>query len=206
MSDSGPSGGSVAPSDDSPDLPSRENVPVIQGAQADQGQGSHRPGAVSSSKENQTKKKPQTTSLEKQGSQTKNPTKPLKSLMSFPYPEIFYRWYRECKDFSIFKETIADLGIKGNEKYLNSLVEILHIAADIIRESRANYGDRERYIEIITRKHDAFFLDTPHERPSIAKFDSYLFSWATKIWPRALDLIREYERRRYSVDVKELKP
>ena len=141
------------------------------------------------------------------GSPTKNPTKPLKSLISFPYPEIFFRWYRESKDFSIFKETIADLGIKGNEKYLNSLVEILHIAADIVRESRANYGDRERYIEIITRKHDAFFVDTPHnERPSIVKFDSYFFSWATKIWPRALDLIREYERRRYSVDVKELKP
>ena len=53
-----PSRRSVAPSDDSPDLPSRENVPVIQGAQADKKQDSHRPDAVSSSKENQTKNKP----------------------------------------------------------------------------------------------------------------------------------------------------
>ena len=57
-SDSVPSRASVAPSDDSPDLPSRENVPVIQGAQADKKQDSHRPDAVSSSKENQTKNKP----------------------------------------------------------------------------------------------------------------------------------------------------
>ena len=199
-SDSVPSRGSVAPSDDSPDLPSRENVPVIRGAQVDKKQGSHRPEAVSSSKENQAKNKPQT--MEKQGSQTKNPTKPLKSLMTFPYPEIFFRWYREGKEFSIFKEAIADLGIKGTEKYLNCLVEVLHIAADLVRDYRANSSNRERYIVNITQKHEDFFVDTPpNERPSIAKFDNYLFSWAVKVWPRALELIREHERKRYSVDV-----
>ena len=201
-SDSVPSRGSVAPSDGSPDLPSRENVPVIQGAQADKKQDSHRPDAVSSSKENQTKNKPQT--MEKQDSQTKDPTKPLKSLMTFPYPEIFFRWYLDGINVSIFKEAITDLGIKGTEKYLNCLVEVLHIAADLVRENSANSYDGERYLELITRKHDAFFVDTPHnERPSIAKFDNYLYSWATKIWPRTLDLIREHERRRYSVEVKE---
>ena len=142
--------------------------------------------------------------MEKQDSQTKDPTKPLKSLMTFPYPEIFFRWYRDGINFSIFKEAITDLGIKGTEKYLNCLVEVLHIAADLVRENSANSYDGERYLELITRKHDAFFVDTPHnERPSIAKFDNYLYSWATKIWPRALDLIREHERRRYAVEVKE---
>ena len=39
------------------------------------------------------------------------------------------------------------------------------------------YQNIERYLELITRKHDAFFVDTPHnERPSIAKFDNYLYS------------------------------
>ena len=201
-SDSVPSRASVAPSDDSPDLPSRENVPVIRGAQEDMKQGSHRPEAVSSSKENQTKNKPQT--MKKQGSQTKNPTKSFKSLLTFPYPEIFFRWYRDGKDSSIFKKAIVDLGIKGTEKYLNCLVEVLHIAADLVRDNQANSYDGERYLERITSKHEDFFVDTPpNERPSIVKFDNYLYSWAIKVWPRALELIREYERRRYSVDVKE---
>ena len=142
--------------------------------------------------------------MKKQGSQTKNPTKPFKSLLTFPYPEIFFRWYQDGKDSSIFKKAIVDLGIKGTEKYLNCLVEVLHIAADLVRENQANSYDGERYLEHITSKHEDFFVDTPpNERPSIAKFDNYLYSWAIKIWPRALELIREYERRRYSVDVKE---
>ena len=204
-SDSVPSRRSVAPSDDSPDLPSRENVPAIQGAQADEKQDSHKPEAVSSSKENQTNSKPQT--MGKQGSQTKYSTVPLRSLMNFPYPEIFYRWYRESNDFDIFKEAIDDLGIKGTEKYLNSLVEILHIAADLIREHHATSRDQERFKESITNNRNLFFCDTPpNERPSISKFDSYLFSWGVKVWPHALDLIKKYERRRNLVDVKEVQP
>ena len=142
--------------------------------------------------------------MEKQDSQTKDPTKPLKSLMTFPYPEIFFRWYRDGINFSIFKEAITDLGIKGTEKYLNCLVEVLHIAVDLVRDNQANSYDGERYLERITSKHEDFFVDTPpNERRSIVKFDNYLYSWAIKVWPRALELIREYERRRYSVDAKE---
>ena len=62
---------------------------------------------------------------------------------------------------SIFKEAIVDLGIKGTEKYLNCLVEVLHIAADLVRENQANSYDGERYLEHITRKHEDFFVDTP---------------------------------------------
>ena len=109
-------------------------------------------------------------------------------------PEIFHRWYRQCDEVNIFRETIAELGIKGNEKYINSLVRILTIANDVIRESRANHGDRKRYIEIITENHNSYFFNTPFtERPPISKFDNYLFCWAAKIWPRTLDIIREYE-------------
>ena len=196
-SDSVPSRGSVAPSDVSPDLPSRENVPVIRGAQADEKQGSHGPEAVSSSKVNQIKIRPETIqTVEIQGSQTKCKTVPLYTLMNFPYPEIFYRWYNDS-DSDIFKEAIAVIGIKGSEKYLNSLVEISHIAADLIREYNATNKDQERFKKSITIKRDSFFCDTPpNERPSITKFDNYLFSWGVKVWPHALDLIRKYERRR----------
>ena len=192
--DLGPSAGPDVPSETSPDLPPRENLPVIQGAHADQAQGSQELRTVLSSKENQTKKKPQSPSLEIQGSQNKNPTQPLKSLMFFPYPEIFYRWYRQCDEVNIFRETIAELGIKGNEKYINSLVRILTIAADVIRETNADYCDKKRYKKIITEYHNSYFSNTPlAERPPISKFDNCLCSWAAKIWPRALDIIREYE-------------
>ena len=94
----GSSAGPVAPLEGSPNLPSRENLSVIREARADQEQDSQKSGAVSSSKENQTKKKSTPISSEKseeQRSQNKQPSKPLKSLIRFPLDEIFYRWYRE---------------------------------------------------------------------------------------------------------------
>ena len=97
-SELGSSAGPVAPLEGSPNLPSRENLSVIREARADQEQDSQKSGAVSSSKENQTKKKSTPISSEKseeQRSQNKQPSKPLKSLIRFPLDETFYRWYRE---------------------------------------------------------------------------------------------------------------
>ena len=74
-------------------MPSRETLSVIQGAYADQGQGSQGLWVVPSSKENQTKKKSIPTCTEKserQGSQNKQASKPLKSLRRFPCDVIFY--------------------------------------------------------------------------------------------------------------------
>ena len=126
--DSVPSRGSVAPSDYSPDLPSRENMPVIQGAQADKKQGCHRPEAVSSSKENQTKNKPQT--MEKQGSQSASeqtkeqsvkPKRTLKSLKNFPHEAIYRSWYANKREgVDIFTETIVDLAGREMELTLNN--------------------------------------------------------------------------------------
>ena len=68
-SDSGSSSesksGPDALSESSPDLPSLETLPVIQGAHANQEQGSQKLRVVPSSKENQTKKKSIPTSTEK---------------------------------------------------------------------------------------------------------------------------------------------
>ena len=73
-------------------------------------------------------------------------------------------------------------------------MRILTIAANVVGETRADHCDRKRYKEIITENHNSYFSNTPvTERPPIAKFDNYLFCWAVKIWPRALDIIREYE-------------
>ena len=191
--------GPDALSESSPDLPSRENLSVIQGAHVKQKQDSQELWAVPSSKENQTKKESIPISSgksERQGSQNKQPSKPLKSLIRFPCDIIFYRWYREDDDNNIFRKTIADLGIKGDEGYINDLVRILSIAGDIIREFRETTCDRKRYYEILTQKHNSYFRDIPDdEKPSIYKFDNYLYCWALKIWPHALDIIRERCRR-----------
>ena len=96
-------------------MPSRETLSVIQGAYADQGQGSQGLRVVPSSKENQTKKKSIPTSTEKserQGSQNKQPSKPLKSLRRFPCDVIFYRWYRVDDDNNIFRKILQILASK----------------------------------------------------------------------------------------------
>ena len=189
----------AAPSEGSPDLPPREDLSVIQGAHADRKQGSQELRTVPSSKENQTKKKSQPINSgksERQGSQNKQPSQPLKSLIRFPCDRIFYRWYRPDDDYNIFRLTIAGLGIKGDEGYINGLVRVLTIAADVILESREAPCDRKRYYEILTQKHKSYFRDTPDdEKPSICKFDNYLYCWALKIWSRALDIIHERCRR-----------
>ena len=194
----GSSAGPVAPLEGSPDLPSQENLSVIRGARADQEQDSQKPGTVSSSKENQTKKKSTPISSEKseeQRSQNKQPSKPLKSLIRFPLDEIFFRSYREKGD-NIFRITIADLGIKGDEGYIDGLVRVLSIAGDVLRETREGAFDKKQYYKNLTIKYNGYFRNTPDaEKPSIYKFDNYLYCWALKIWPRALDIIRERCRR-----------
>ena len=75
-------------------------------------------------------------------------------------------------------------------------MRVLTIAADVILESREAPCDRKRYYEILTQKHKSYFRDTPDdEKPSICKFDNYLYCWALKIWSRALDIIHERCRR-----------
>ena len=117
------------------------------------------------------------------------------NLLRFPLDEIFFRWYREKTD-NIFKITIADLGIKGDEEYIDGLVRVLSIAGDVLRETRERPFDRKQYYENLTKKYNGYFRNTPDaEKPSIYKSDNYLYCWALKIWPRAVDIIRERCRR-----------
>ena len=113
------------------------------------------------------------------------------NLLRFPLDEIFFRWYREKSD-NIFRITIADLGIKGDEEYIDGLVRVLSIAGDVLRETREGAFDKKQYYKNLTIKYNGYFRNTPDaEKPSIYKFDNYLYCWALKIWPRALDTIRE---------------
>ena len=196
----GSSSGPAAPLEDSPDFPFRENLSATQEAGADPGQDSQRPEAVSSPKENQTKQKSISANPEKskeQRSRNEQPTKALKSLLHFPLPEIFFRRYREKHSSdNIFRETLADLGIKGDKEYIDGIVHVLIIAADIIRKTRSEAFDTKQYYEHLNRDYKVYFRNTPDsKKPSIYDFDHYLFSWALKVWPRALDIIHEYNRR-----------
>ena len=66
------SAGPVAPLEDSPDLPSRESLSVIQGVQANQQQGSQKPRTVTPSDGDQTIKKPTSISSSKPENEVSN--------------------------------------------------------------------------------------------------------------------------------------
>ena len=174
------SAGPVAPLEGSPDLPSRENLSVIQGARADQGQDSQKLEAVSSSKEHHTKKESTPISSEQlkaQKSQNIQPTKPLNSMIDFPFDEIFFRWYPEKND-NIFRITIADLGIKRSEAFIDGVVKLLTIAADILRELNARTYDKKEYYKYLTIKYNNYFQNNSDpDKPSIHKFDHFLYYW-----------------------------
>ena len=72
------SAGPVAHLEGSPDLPSRENLSVVQGAQANQQQGSQKPGAVTPSEGEKTIKKPTPISSSKPENQVSKNTRTLK--------------------------------------------------------------------------------------------------------------------------------
>ena len=93
-SELGSSTGPVAPLEGSPDLPSRENLSVVQEAQVNQRQDSQKPRTVSPSKGNQTIKKTTPTNSTKTEKQVSKKKRTLKSLRDFPLQEIFPKWYR----------------------------------------------------------------------------------------------------------------
>ena len=187
------SAGPSVPSEDSPDLPSRENLPVIQGAQADQGQDSQRLGAFSSSKGNQTEVTTKPTICEQTEKQFMKPKRTLKSLKYFPYEPIYRSRYAKKKENEdIFTETIVHLGLKGDKINLKQLVVLLGMAANIIRDLPRG---KEAFHRNLEKSYLDYFRNIPHDqRPKIEVFDNYLYSWAMKVWPRALHLISKHCR------------
>ena len=193
--------GPVFPLEGSPDLPPRENLSAVQGARNNQGQDSQEPKTASPLKENQTtptnstETEMQVVKPKKTGNKSENKLilkKPLNSMWNFPFEAIFRRWYRE--EPNVFRITIEDLGLKSDQVDLEQLVQLLNIAADIRNSPPQN---KNEFYEILTREYDRYFISTPiDQRPTIEKFDNYLYHWAKKVWPRALDIIFEECRLR----------
>ena len=167
--------GPVVPSESSPDLPSRENLSAVQGAQVNQRQDSQKPTATSPFKGNQTEKKTTPTNSAKTEKQNVKPKKPLNSLKDFPFDPIYWCWYGQVKeDDNIFRKAIVDLGLKGDKVNLKQLVDILGIAADIIREL---FRDEEEFRNNLHVRYNRYFRNTPSDqRPTVEAFDNYLYS------------------------------
>ena len=166
--------GPVAPLEGSPDLPSRENLSVVQGAQANQQQGSQKQRTDTPSEGEKTTTKPTQMSIN---------MRTLKSLIDFDEQEIFPKWYRN-RETSVLREALKTLGIKSN---FEGFVEVVHAAADLIYASR--FGE-SHYKYRLQKHYDRYCTDNPNgPRLTIEKFDDYLYRWAKKVWPCALDIV-----------------
>ena len=116
----------------------------------------------------------------------------MKSLKDFPFEAICFSWYRE-ENNNILRKTIADLDIKGDKGDIDHLVKILGIATDVIREL---FRGAKEFYKNPHNKYNNYFRNTPdNEKLIIEKFDDYLYRWAFKIWPRALEIILAKSRR-----------
>ena len=184
----GSSAGPAAPLVVSSDLPPRENLPVVQGTQADLEQSSRRPETISPLKGNNSEVESKSNASEQTKERSVKPKKTLRSLKNFPHEAIYRSWYankREGED--IFTETIVDLGLKGDGTDLKQLVAILYMAADIIRDLHRG-DDTFRYN--LEKCYVEYFRNTALDRrPKVEVFDNYLYTWAMKVWPRALYII-----------------
>ena len=109
-------------------------------------------------------------------------------MKDFRLEPIFFSWYR-YDNKSIFREILTEFGIKNN---VDRFVKILYAAAEIIRyldQGETAFNNRLR------RLHYEYCTDYPNEtQPTVVQFDDYLYRWAMKVWPRALDKIHEYTR------------
>ena len=184
--------GTNSPSGSSLDLPSRENLSVVQKVQVNKEQGSQKPGTVTPSKGDQTIKKPTPTSSAKTEKQVPKNKRTLKSLRDFPLPDIFPKWYRD-NSTSIFRQALTDFGIKNN---IDGFVEVVHAAAELIHDSQ--FGEN-RFNYRLQKQYKRYCTNHPNgPKLKIEQFDDYLYRWAMKVWPCALDIVYMRARDKYT--------
>ena len=177
------SAGPVTPLEGSPDLPSRESLSVVQRAQANQLQCSQKLRTVTPSEEDSTIMKHTPISSSKPENQVSNNTRTLKSLRDFEEQEIFPKWYRD-RVTSVLKEALKTLGIKSN---FEGFAEVPHTTADLTQASQ--YGENH-FKYRLPKQYERYCTDNPNgPKLTVAKFDDYLYRWAMKVWPCALDII-----------------
>ena len=114
----------------------------------------------------------------------------LRSLTNFPYELIYYSWYRD-NDGNIFKQILSEFGIKN---ILTRSVKLLFVAAEITCDSDLR---EKRFLNNLNHFYYEYIKDIPNgPKPTLEQFDGYLYRWAEKVWPRALDVIHEYSRNK----------
>ena len=176
----------------SPDLPSRENLSVVREAQANQEQGSQKPGTVTPSKGDQTIKKPTPIRSPKTENQVSKNTRTLKSLRDLQLPKIFPKWYRDNSS-SVLREILKTFGIKNN---FDGFVEVVHAAAELIHDSQ--FGEN-RFNYRLQKQYKRYCTNHPNgPKLTIEQFDDYLYRWAMKVWPCALDIVYMRARDKYT--------
>ena len=177
-----------------PDLPSRGDLSVAQGAQVNQEQDSRRPGAVLPSKGDQNKHEPTSNHSAKKEQQVPKNKRTLKSLRGFPLEPVYFKWYRYDSS-SIFREILTEFGIKNN---VDRFVNILYAAAELIRfldQGETVFNNRLHYY------HNQYCRNDPNEtQPTIERFDDYLYRWAMKVWPRDFHKIHESSRNNMKLE------
>ena len=127
--------------------------------------------------------------LKKKELQMPKKKRTLSSLKDFPLEPIYFKWYR-YDDTSIFRDILTEFRIKNN---LDRIIKLLYAAAEIIRyldQGETLFRTRLNYF------HNEYCKDNPNgPKPTLEKFDDYLYRWAVKVWPRAFDKIHEYRNK-----------
>ena len=97
---------------------------------------------------------------------------------------------KDYDDTSIFRDILTEFRIKNN---LDRIIKLLYAAAEIIRyldQGETLFRTRLNYF------HNEYCKDNPNgPKPTLEKFDDYLYRWAMKVWPRAFDKIHEYRNK-----------
>ena len=171
-----PPPGPAAPATEHPASPPQQNPPTDKGARAEQQRGSQ---------PLRTAKHPVGEKPIEQPTQTSSSStmRPLKPLRHFDEHKIFQKWYRN-RETSVLREALQILGIKDN---FEGYVEVVHAAADLIYAAQIN---ENHYNYRLQQQYDRYCKDNPNgPRLTIEKFDDYLFRWAKKVWPCAIDIV-----------------
>ena len=92
--------------------------------------------------------------------------------------------HKKKKETSVLREALKTLGIKNNPE---GFVEVVHAAADPIHASQfAEIHSKNR----LQKQHERYCTDNPNgPKLTVAKFDDYLYRWAMKVQPVALDIV-----------------
>ena len=73
-------------------------------------------------------------------------------------------------------------------------MKLQFVAAEIIRDR--DVGGK-RFLTKFNHFYNEYIKDIPNgPKATLEQFDDYLYRWAEKVWPRALDVIHEYSKNK----------